>query len=63
MRPYERADLREFLGSILDRVGLDPSAATLQVCYRIPLRSVLKSGIAAQSATAARRRRDSTGTG
>lgn len=38
MRLYDRADLRDFLGSILDRVELDPEAATLQVCYRIPLR-------------------------
>ena len=41
MRLYERADLRDFLGSILDRVELDPNASTLQVCYRIPLRSGL----------------------
>jgi len=39
MRIYDRAELRDFLGSILDRVELDPTAATLQVCYRIPLRS------------------------
>ncbi|MCC7325559.1 MAG: hypothetical protein IT521_01975 [Burkholderiales bacterium] len=41
MRLYERADLRDFLGSILDRVELDPNAPTLQVCPRIPLRGVL----------------------
>jgi len=39
VRIYDRAELRDFLGSILDRVELDPTAATLQVCYRIPLRS------------------------
>ena len=39
MRIYDRAELRDFLGSILDRVELDSAAATLQVCYRIPLRS------------------------
>jgi hypothetical protein len=38
MRLYDRADLRDFLSSILDRVELDPEAATLQLCYRIPLR-------------------------
>ena len=42
IRIYERADLRDFLGSILDRVELDPTAATLQLCYRIPLRSGFK---------------------
>jgi site-specific DNA recombinase len=41
IRVYERAELRDFLGSILDRIELDPEAATLQVCYRIPLRGVL----------------------
>ncbi len=39
MRIYDRAELRDFLGSILDRIELEPTAATLQVCYRIPLRS------------------------
>ena len=38
MRLYERNDLKDFLATILDRVELDPEEATLQVCYRIPLR-------------------------
>jgi hypothetical protein len=38
MRLYERGALKDFLGSILDRVELDPEQQTLQVCYRIPLR-------------------------
>ena len=38
MRLYERGALKDFLGSILDRVELDPDEQTLQVCYRIPLR-------------------------
>lgn len=38
MRPYGRAELRDFLSSILDRVELDPEAATLQLCCRIPLK-------------------------
>jgi hypothetical protein len=38
MRLYERSALKDFLVSILDRVELDPEQATLQVCYRIPLR-------------------------
>jgi hypothetical protein len=38
-RRWCRAELRDFPGSILDRVELEPTAATLQVCYRIPLRS------------------------
>ena len=37
MRLYERGALKDFLGSILDRVELDPDEQTLQVCYRIPL--------------------------
>jgi len=39
MRLYDRGDLRDFLSSIVERVELDPEAATLQLCYRIPLRS------------------------
>jgi len=35
---YDRADLKDFLATILDRVELDPEKATLQLCYRIPLR-------------------------
>jgi DNA invertase Pin-like site-specific DNA recombinase len=38
MQLYERSDLKDFLGTILDRVELDPEEATLQLCYRIPLR-------------------------
>ncbi len=38
MRLYDRNDLKDFLTTILDRVELDPDEATLQVCYRIPLR-------------------------
>jgi site-specific DNA recombinase len=38
MRLYERGALKDFLTSILDRVELDPELATLQLCYRIPLR-------------------------
>ena len=38
MRLYERNDLKDFLATILDRVELDPEEATLQLCYRIPLR-------------------------
>ncbi len=38
MRLYERGALKDFLVSILDRVELDPEQATLQLCYRIPLR-------------------------
>jgi hypothetical protein len=41
MQLYDRADLRDFLGSILARVELDPDAATLQIHYRIPLRNVV----------------------
>ena len=37
MRLYDRAELKDFLTSILDRVELDPHAATVQLCYRIPL--------------------------
>ena len=38
MQLYERGALKDFLVSILDRVELDPENATLQPCYRIPLR-------------------------
>ncbi len=38
MQLYERDELKDFLATILDRVELDPDEATLQVCYRIPLR-------------------------
>lgn len=38
MQLYERGELKDFLATILDRVELDPEEATLQVCYRIPLR-------------------------
>jgi len=38
MQLYERGALKDFLVSILDRVELDPENATLQLCYRIPLR-------------------------
>jgi hypothetical protein len=38
MQFYKRHDLKDFLATILDRVELDPEEATLQVCYRIPLR-------------------------
>ncbi|MDQ6825046.1 MAG: hypothetical protein M3007_06245 [Candidatus Eremiobacteraeota bacterium] len=38
MQLYESGDLKDFLATILDRVELDPEEATLQVCYRIPLR-------------------------
>ena len=39
MQLYERNNLKDFLATILDRVELDPDEATLQLCYRIPLRS------------------------
>ncbi len=38
MELYERHELKDFLSTILERVELDPDQATLQVCYRIPLR-------------------------
>ena len=38
MNTYPRANLRDFLASILDRIELDPEAQTLQLCYRIPLK-------------------------
>jgi hypothetical protein len=38
MQLHERGALKAFLISILDRVELDPENATLQLCYRIPLR-------------------------
>jgi len=38
MKLYERDDLKDFLATILDRIDLDPEEATLQLCYRIPLR-------------------------
>jgi cell division septum initiation protein DivIVA len=41
MRLYDRTELRDFLQTIIDRVELDPDASTLQLCYRIPLRSGL----------------------
>ena len=39
MRLYDPASLKDFLTTILDRVELDPEAASLRLCYRIPLRS------------------------
>ena len=39
MALYSPAELKDFLGSILDRVELDPDASTLQLCYRTPLQS------------------------
>ena len=40
MRLYDRAELRDFLRTIIDRLERDPDASTLQLCYRIiPLRS------------------------
>ena len=41
MQLYQRSDLKDFLGTILDRVELDPEEATLQLCYRIPLRGAV----------------------
>ena len=38
MELYERHELKDFLSTILERIELDPDQATLQVCYRIPLR-------------------------
>jgi hypothetical protein len=38
MHLFERSALKDFVVSILDRIELDPEQATLQVCYRIPLR-------------------------
>lgn len=38
MQLYARHDLKDFLATFLDRVELDPEEATLQLCYRIPLR-------------------------
>jgi hypothetical protein len=39
MQVYERSDLKDFLTTILDPVELDIDEATLQLCYRIPLRN------------------------
>jgi hypothetical protein len=47
----KRAELHDFLGSILDRIELDPEAATLQVCYRIPLRVNVASHVSDHKAT------------
>lgn len=41
MRLYDPVELKDFLTSILDRIELDPEESTLQLCYRIPLRSGL----------------------
>jgi site-specific DNA recombinase len=39
MQTYPQQELRDFLSSILERIELDPATETLQLCYRIPLRS------------------------
>ena len=38
---YDPVELKDFLTSILDRIELDPEASTVQLFYRIPLRSGL----------------------
>ncbi len=39
VQTYPRTELRDFPGSILDRIERNSDAATVQLCYRIPLRS------------------------
>ena len=41
MRICDQAELRALPGSIPDRVEVDPAAATINICSRIPLHSGL----------------------